>query len=180
MTTELLTKSSSILAKTQNLSNMIILRPGAGTGKSVSTASVLLLLSILLAACGNRNVQSSDYSAYRSQTEVGSKTRDSQKRESSFSSHVVASWYGPGYEGRRTASGETFDPNGFSAASRTLPLGSIVRVTNIQNGRSVDVRINDRGPVTPGRSIDLSPAAARKIGLTNKGIDRVKIARISG
>jgi rare lipoprotein A len=55
-----------------------------------------------------------------------------------------------------------------------------VRVTNIQNGRSVDVRINDRGPVTPGRSIDLSPAAARRIGLTNKGIDRVKITRISG
>ena len=88
--------------------------------------------------------------------------------------------YGPGYEGRRTASGEKFDPNGFSAASRTLPLGSIVRVTNIQNGRSVDVRINDRGPVTPGRSIDLSPAAARKIGLTTKGIDHVKITKISG
>ena len=179
MITEWLTKSCSILAKTQNLSNMIILRPSAGSGKSVSTASILLL-SILLAACGNRNVQSPDYSAYRSQTEVGSKTRDSQKRESRFSSHVVASWYGPGYEGRRTASGETFDPNGFSAASRTLPLGSIVRVTNIQNGRSVDVRINDRGPVTRGRSIDLSPAAARKIGLTNKGVDRVKITRISG
>jgi rare lipoprotein A len=178
MITKWLTKSCSILARTHNLSNIIILRPSAGTGKRVSTASIFLL-SILLAACGNRNVQSSDYSAYP-QTEVGSKTRDSQKRESRFSSHVVASWYGPGYEGRRTASGETFDPNGFSAASRTLPLGSMVRVTNIQNGRSVDVRINDRGPVTPGRSIDLSPAAARKIGLTNKGIDRVKITRISG
>jgi rare lipoprotein A (peptidoglycan hydrolase) len=179
MVTELLTKSCAIPAETQDLSDIIILRPSVGTRKSVSKASILLL-SILLAACGNRNVQSSDYSAYRSQTEVGSKTRDSQKRESRFSSHVVASWYGPGYEGRRTASGETFDPNDFSAASRTLPLGSIVRVTNIQNGRSVIVRINDRGPVTPGRSIDLSPPAARKIGLTNKGIDRVKITRIRG
>ena len=173
-------KSCSILAKAHNLSNVITLRPSAGTGKRVSTACIFLLSLILLAGCGNRNVQSSDSSAYHSQTEVGSKTRASQKREPRFSSHVVASWYGPGYEGRRTASGETFDPNGFSAASNTLPLGSIVRVTNTQNGRSVDVRINDRGPVTPGRNIDLSPAAARKIGLTNKGIDRVKITRISG
>ena len=177
MITKWLTKSCLSLARTHNLSNIVILRPSACTGKRVSTAFIFLF-SILLAACGNRNVQSS--SAYRSQTEVGSKTRDSQKRESRFSSHVIASWYGPGYEGRRTASGETFDPHGFSAASRTLPLGSMVRVTNIQNGRSVDVRINDRGPVAPGRSIDLSPAAARKIGLTNKGIDRVKITKISG
>jgi rare lipoprotein A len=180
MITKWRTKSCSILAKTHDLSNIIILRSSAGTGKRASTACIFLLSSILLAACGNWNVHSSDYSAYRSQTELGSKTRDSQKRESRFSSHVVASWYGPGYEGRRTASGETFDPNGFSAASRTLPLGSMVRVTNIQNGRSVDVRINDRGPVAPGRSIDLSPAAARRIGLTNKGIDRVKITRIRG
>ena len=176
---EWLTKGCSILAKTNNCSNIAIPHPIGSTWKTVPTASILVL-SIVLAACGNSNVQSPDYSAYRSQKEVGSETRDSQKRESRFSSHVVASWYGPGYEGRRTASGEAFDPNGFSAASKTLPLGSIVRVTNIQNGRSVDIRINDRGPVAPGRSIDLSPAAARKIGLTNKGIDRVKITRISG
>ena len=177
MITERLTKSCSKPTRLRNLSNLITLRSSGGIG--VRTAFILLL-SILLAACGSRNVQSPDSSGYRSQTQVGLRGRDSHKREARFSSHVVASWYGPGYEGHRTASGEKFDPNGFSAASRTLPLGSIVRVTNIQNGRSVDVRINDRGPVTAGRSIDLSPAAARKIGLTTKGIDRVKITRISG
>jgi rare lipoprotein A len=180
MITERSTKSCSKPTRTRNLLNLITLRPSGAIGTRSVRTTLILLLSILLAACGSRNVQSPDSAAYRSQTQVGLRSRDSQKRESRFSSHVVASWYGPGYEGRRTASGEKFDPNGFSAASRTLPLGSIVRVTNIQNGRSVDVRINDRGPVTPGRSIDLSPAAARKIGLTTKGIDHVKITKISG
>ena len=88
---------------------------------------------------------------------------------------VTSSWYGPGYQGKRTSSGELFDPDRFTAASRTLPLGSIVRVTNLHNGRSVEVKINDRGPRKRGRGVDLSPAAARKIGLTNSGVAHVKI-----
>src|SRR5207302_2930587 len=86
---------------------------------------------------------------------------------------VTASWYGPGYEGRRTPSGERFDPKRLTAASKKLPLGSIVHVTNLRTGRSVDVKVNDRGPASPNRTLDLSPAAARKIGLTNSGVARV-------
>jgi rare lipoprotein A (peptidoglycan hydrolase) len=92
---------------------------------------------------------------------------------------VTASWYGPGYAGKPTANGERFDPNRLTAASRTLPLDSIVRVTNLRNRRSVDVKINDRGPRKRGRGIDLSPAAARKIGLTNSGVAHVKIKPVT-
>ncbi len=86
-----------------------------------------------------------------------------------------ASYYGPGLEGNPTASGEVFDPERLTAAHRTLPLGSRVRVTNTRNGRSVVVRINDRGPFEPGRIIDLSEAAAREIGLLETGTGRVKL-----
>ena len=80
--------------------------------------------------------------------------------------------------GRPTASGEAYDPNDLTAASKTLPLGSIVEVTNPSNGRSVRVRINDRGPYVKGRSIDLSKRAAEEIGLTEEGVGRVKIRRV--
>jgi rare lipoprotein A len=91
---------------------------------------------------------------------------------------VTASWYGPGFSGHRTSSGERFDPNRLTAASRTLPLGSVVHVTNLSNGHSVNVRINDRGPFVRGRSLDLSHRAAQKIGLTAKGLGRVKVTLV--
>lgn len=75
---------------------------------------------------------------------------------------VKASWYGPGFHGRKTASGERFNQHALTAAHKTLKFGTLVRVT--YKGRSVTVRINDRGPFTKGRTIDLSKAAARKIG----------------
>ena len=87
----------------------------------------------------------------------------------------VASWYGPGFEGRRTSSGEVFNSNELTAASTTLPLGSHAVVTNPDTGRSVIVRINDRGPFVHGRSIDLSHRAAQQIGLTGKGVGRVEV-----
>lgn len=92
---------------------------------------------------------------------------------------MTATWYGPGYDGHRTASGERFDPNRLTAASKTLPLGSVVRVTNLENGRSVDVKVNDRGPHAGGHGLDLSPAAAQKIGLSHQGAARVKITPVS-
>jgi len=91
---------------------------------------------------------------------------------------VKASYYGDEFRGHRTASGERYDPNQLTAASKRLPIGSLVHVTNPENGRSVVVRINDHGPYVRGRSLDLSKAAARRLGLTHKGIGRVKIARI--
>jgi rare lipoprotein A (peptidoglycan hydrolase) len=77
----------------------------------------------------------------------------------------IASWYGPGFHGARTASGERFNQHGLTAAHRSLPFGTKVRVTNVRNGRSVVVRINDRGPHIRGRVIDLSSGAARAIRL---------------
>jgi len=87
----------------------------------------------------------------------------------------LASWYGPKFHGRKTANGETFNLAKFTAASRTLPLGTYVLVYNFANGKFVVVRINDRGPYVDGRIIDLSQAAARKIGIEEKGIGRVAV-----
>ena len=88
----------------------------------------------------------------------------------------LASWYGPGFHGRRTASGETFDSNDLTAAHRTLPFGTRIRVVNESNGREVVVRINDRGPFAHGRVIDLSRAAARTIGVS--GVAKVTLASL--
>ena len=87
----------------------------------------------------------------------------------------VASWYGPGFHGRRTASGEVYDQDALTAAHRSLPFGTRVRVTNLENGRAVEVRINDRGPFVGGRVIDVSRAAARVIGLIGPGVGRVRV-----
>lgn len=85
----------------------------------------------------------------------------------------LASWYGPGFHGRQTANGERFDQNEMTAAHKTLPFGTWVRVTNRATGRSVVVRINDRGPYVGGRAIDLSRGAARAVGCA--GVCRVEL-----
>ena len=86
-----------------------------------------------------------------------------------------ASWYGPGLKGKRTASGERFDPTKPTAAHPDLPLGTKATVTNLENGKSVEVTINDRGPGVEGRAIDLSKAAAEKLGMTRDGMAPVVI-----
>ena len=84
-----------------------------------------------------------------------------------------ASWYGPRFHGRRTASGERYDMHAFTAAHRTLPFGTLVRVRSLVNGREVDVRITDRGPFSRGRIIDVSRAAAEELGMLSLGIKNV-------
>ncbi len=86
-----------------------------------------------------------------------------------------ASWYGPGFYGNRTANGEVFRPGTLTAAHRTLPFGTKVRVTNLRNGRSAVVRINDRGPFYGRRVIDLAHGAASQLGLISSGIAQVKL-----
>lgn len=85
----------------------------------------------------------------------------------------IASWYGPGFHGNVTANGETYDMYGISAAHKTLPFGTIVRVVDLETKRSVVVRINDRGPFVEGRIIDLSKGAAERLGIVEKGITEV-------
>jgi peptidoglycan lytic transglycosylase len=97
-------------------------------------------------------------------SEQGSKVQEGQ-----------ASWYGPGFHGRRTASGERFDTNAMTAAHRTLPFGSRVRVVNKRTGDSVVVRINDRGPYAKGRVIDLSRASAEALGISGVGMVELSV-----
>lgn len=91
----------------------------------------------------------------------------------------LASWYGPRFHGKLTASGEVFSQENFTAAHRTLPWGSRVKVTNLVNGKSVEVRINDRGPFGKGRIIDVSRAAARVLGIVGSGITTVRVEWLS-
>jgi rare lipoprotein A len=91
----------------------------------------------------------------------------------------LASWYGPRFHGKRTASGEVFNQEHFTAAHPTLPWGSRVKVINLDNEKSVDVRINDRGPFKQGRIIDVSRAAARALGMVRRGITTVRIELLS-
>lgn len=86
-----------------------------------------------------------------------------------------ASWYGPGFHGKRTANGEVYNMYAMTAAHKTLPLGCKVRVTNLSNGRKIIVRINDRGPFHGGRIIDLSKAAAKKLGILGSGYAKVHV-----
>lgn len=87
----------------------------------------------------------------------------------------IASWYGDGFHGRLTANGEIFDQNRITAAHTTLPLPSLVEVENLENGRKIVVRVNDRGPFAHGRVIDLSREAARRLGFERKGLARVRV-----
>ena len=87
----------------------------------------------------------------------------------------VASWYGPAFHGRPTANGERFDMNGVTAAHPTLPLPSRVRVTNLENGRQLELRVNDRGPFVNGRIIDLSRRAAQLLGFKRQGLTKVRV-----
>jgi rare lipoprotein A len=89
----------------------------------------------------------------------------------------LASWYGPRFHGKRTASGERFDREALTAAHRTLPFGACAEVTNLENGRRVEVRINDRGPHARERLIDVSEAAARELGMLDRGVTRVAVRR---
>lgn len=90
----------------------------------------------------------------------------------------VASYYGPGFAGKKTASGERFNPGGLTAAHRSLPFGTRLKLTNLANGRVVIVRVNDRGPFVGGRVLDVSHGAARVLGMTGAGTARLQIEHL--
>jgi rare lipoprotein A len=103
--------------------------------------------------------------------------KSSSKRHGLFSG--IASWYGGMFDGRRTANGEIYDKEAMTACHRTLPFGTLVRVINLRNRHSVVVRINDRGVLTPERIIDLSSAAAEKLGMLDRGTAPVRLEIVS-
>src|SRR4051794_26830097 len=133
------------------------------------SASVIFLL--LLAAC------SLPVSGPSVET---SPALESSVPKSGPSQTGIASWYGPGFHGKTTASGQTYDQHDHTAAHRTLPLGTRVRVTNLDNGKSTEVTIIDRGPFAKNRIIDLSEAAAEDLGMIGKGTGRVRLEVIDG
>jgi hypothetical protein len=157
--------------------------PGAESSSSNGSLVSIVMLAIVAATfgagCGAMSLSNLEARArYMGRRPAPRPVSRSQPNALPPSRIVKASWYGGHFQGRRTASGERFNQNRMTAASRTLPLGSTVRVTNLDNGRSVDVRINDRGPYVRGRGLDLSRAAARKIGLAHKGVGRVRVTPI--
>jgi len=135
-------------------------------------ASIFLVVS-LGAAQGPTSSRSKDTPTTRP-VATGSQ---SQSRAKSHHPYQVgtASWYGEYFEGKATASGEPYNMHDLTAAHPTLPLGTWVRVTNVRNGRIVYVRINDRGPIIPGRIIDLSYGAARVLQFEHQGLQRVRL-----
>jgi rare lipoprotein A len=134
------------------------------------------ILAISLAACASH--RGGDASDYRSATlrpyKVGGH-RYTPRIDDDYSEKGLASWYSYPKGTRRTATGEPFDPDQLTAAHKTLPLPCIVEVTNLENGRKLKVRVNDRGPFVKGRIIDLSKRAADKLGFEGKGLVKVKV-----
>jgi rare lipoprotein A len=107
--------------------------------------------------------------------EVEGRTYRVMRSSEGYEAEGIASWYGPNFHGRRTSSGEPYDMYRPTAAHRTLPIPTYVEVTNLENGRRVVVRVNDRGPFHDGRIIDLSYLAARKLGFVGAGTARVRV-----
>jgi rare lipoprotein A len=133
---------------------------------------IALLIVGLRAAQGPNNSEASSAPnrAVPAQPEIRNQTGKNQPYQIG-----TASWYGEYFVGKPTASGEDFDMYDMTAAHPTLPLGTYVRVTNLRNGRAVVVKVNDRGPIVPGRIIDLSYGAAQALEFEHRGLQRVRL-----
>jgi rare lipoprotein A len=140
----------------------------------------LLLVFTLLAACAGRELPPTPVAAIAPSPVPVSIPVPLQVpvQEAIYRETGMASWYGKELHGKQTANGDVFDMYGLSAAHRTLPLGTLVRVTNLDNFKSITVRINDRGPFLKSRFLDLSYGAAKELGFVSQGTARVKIETV--
>ena len=143
-------------------------------------ALTALLCCALLAGCGGRSSWRKGGVRGTKPYTVRGKTYYPLKSAHGFVEEGVASWYGPGFHGRTTANGERYNQYAMTAAHKLLPLGTQVRVTHLGNGRSVIVRINDRGPFVGDRVIDLSRAAASRLQILGPGTGRVRVQSLGG
>ncbi|MDZ7772277.1 MAG: septal ring lytic transglycosylase RlpA family protein [Balneolaceae bacterium] len=143
---------------------------------------VLLVLSILLSGCGLTSRLERE--TERRPDSPGDGAADAREvsglRPGAMIEEGVASWYGPNFHGKLTANGEEYDMHGLTAAHRTLPFNTLVRVRNTDNGETVTVRINDRGPYAKNRVIDLSRGAAEEIGMIGPGTAPVELFLVEG
>ncbi len=131
---------------------------------SLSFLAALLLLSLMMQGCGHRS--------------GGFSRRDSAETGKVFEGN--ASWYGEKFHGRTTANGERFDMHAFTAAHKSLPFNTHIRVTDLESGRSLVLRVNDRGPYARGRVLDVSKAAAKELGFLHRGVTRVRVEILDG
>lgn len=111
-------------------------------------------------------------------TEEDSPAADKSLVEFVDMGNMRASWYGPGFHGQKTANGERYDQMSFTAAHKSLKFGTLLKITNPKNNKSVVVRINDRGPYIGGRDLDLSKAAALELGFVRKGVTKIKVEEV--
>ena len=165
--------------------------PGSVAKKPVIEMVIVSLIAqscTAISGLSGKNDQSLPLPQVSSETNTGdsniqtaSTASDNRKKKRSAKHNLsgTASWYGPGFHGKKTASGEIYDQNKLTAAHKTLPLGSKARVTNLDNGNAVEVEINDRGPFVQGRVIDLSRAAAGALGIVKSGNAPVQVELIA-
>lgn len=170
---------------------MPVAAPAAPCGalpiRALALALAVIVCLALLPGCGAKKgpagaggaIQSTERGTFRPYTIAG-RTYYPLKSARGYVREGRASWYGPGFHGKKTASGEIYNQYAMTAAHTILPMHTKVRVTNLGNGRSVIVRVNDRGPFVDNRIIDVSLAAAQKLGMIGKGTARVRVESVDG
>jgi rare lipoprotein A len=136
----------------------------------VLLSTLLIVVFLLLTACGPRHRV-----VYERRIPSPEKETKIEKRETREVQQGIASWYGKDFHGKHTSSGEVYDMYQLTCAHQTLPLGTMVMVTNLENGKSVELKVNDRGPFVKGRIIDVSYAAAKMLDMCEKGTTMVKV-----
>ncbi|MFA5668306.1 MAG: septal ring lytic transglycosylase RlpA family protein [Balneolaceae bacterium] len=141
---------------------------------------VAIFLAFFISSCGTTSRGRKPVSSVRTTTSTIPAAISVSKKDMSALESGVASWYGPKFHGRLTANGEKYDMDGMTAAHRTLPFNTIVVVENLDNGKTVQVRINDRGPFAKDRIIDLSRSAASQIEMIGPGTANVRVYLIKG
>lgn len=140
----------------------------------------MLMLVLFLASCGQKHVPEDIRTATKKPYKIGDQWYYPLLRADGYDEKGIASWYGKKFHGNKTSNGEIYDMHAFSAAHPTLPMGTNVRVTNLENGRNMVLRINDRGPFVKSRLIDLSYAAAKQLDYSSKGTTRVRVQVVDG
>lgn len=157
---------------------------GAGSWRR-PTMMAIVAAAFALSACGTAQTGKAPSSSGSAPVQIGSYKIGNPyqvagawyhpREDLNYNETGIASWYGPGFHGRQTANGERYDQNDLTAAHPTLPMPSLVRVTNLENGRSVDLRVNDRGPFSKSRIIDVSHRAAQLLGFHRQGTAKVRV-----
>jgi len=142
---------------------------------------ILSLFSLFVATIGLINLSDTSASDNHGATKVVL-SKDAEINFSEVETNnlgiMTASWYGPRFHGKSTANGETFDQSALTAAHKSLPFGTLLKITNLRNHKSVIIRINDRGPYVDGRDLDLSKATAKALGILHKGVVKVKVEEL--